>query len=109
MTATPVVLVENTSMPKQPCVYIMTNQPRGTLYIGVTSNLIKRAWEHRTHAVSGFTAKHELTNLVFYELHEDIYEAIKREKNLKNWKRRWKIELIESINRDWVDLFPTII
>jgi len=87
----------------------MTNQPRGTLYIGVTSNLIKRAWEHRTHAAKGFTAKYRLTDLVFYELHEDMYEAIKREKNLKNWKRKWKIELIENTNPNWVDLFPTII
>ncbi len=96
-------------MSKQPCVYIMSNQPRGTLYIGVTSNLIKRAWEHRTHAVKGFTDKYRLTDLVFYELHEDMYEAIRREKSLKNWKRQWKIELIENINPNWVDLFLTII
>jgi putative endonuclease len=87
----------------------MTNQPRGTLYIGVTSNLIKRVWQHRTHAVEGFTTTYGLTDLVYYELHEDMYEAIKREKVLKGWNRQWKIELIENANRNWVDLFSEII
>ncbi len=100
---------ENISMTKLPCVYIMTNQPRGTLYIGVTSNLIKRVWQHRTHAVEGFTTTYGLTDLVYYELHEDMYEAIKREKVLKGWNRQWKIELIENANRNWVDLFSEII
>jgi len=96
-------------MLKHPCVYFMTNQPRGTLYVGVTSNLIQRAWQHRTHATEGFTAKYRLDYLVYYELHEDMYEAISREKILKNWKRIWKIELIEKANPNWVDLFSQII
>ncbi len=87
----------------------MTNQPRGTLYVGVTSNLIRRIWQHRNHLEKGFTAKYGLKHLVYYELHGDIYEAIKREKTIKNWKRRWKIELIEKANPYWRDLFSQII
>ena len=94
---------------KQPCVYIMTNQPYGTLYVGVTSNLVQRAWQHRNHLTKGFTAKYGLIHLVYYEPHEDMYEAIKREKTIKNWKRLWKIELIEKANPNWLDLFSQII
>jgi len=96
-------------MSKHPCVYIMTNRPRGTLYIGVTSDLVKRAWQHRTHAVESFTTKFGLTELVYYELHDDMYEAIRREKVLKGWNRQWKIEMIENTNRNWLDLFSEII
>lgn len=77
--------------------------------VGVTSDLVKRVWQHRTHVVESFTSKYRLTDLVYYELHGDMYEAIRREKNLKNWKRLWKIELIEKANRNWVDLFSQII
>jgi len=87
----------------------MTNQPRGTLYVGVTSNLVQRIWQHRNHLAKGFTAKHGLTHLVYYELHGDMYEAITREKAIKNWKRIWKIELIEKTNPNWRDLFSQII
>ena len=96
-------------MLNQPCIYIMTNKPRGTLYVGVTSNLVQRIWQHRNHLTKGFTAKYGLIYLVYYELHEDMYEAIKREKAIKNWKRLWKIELIEGFNPGWVDLFSQII
>ena len=96
-------------MPKQPCIYIVTNQPRGTLYVGVTSNLVKRTWQHKTHIARGFTAEYGLTHLVYYELYEDMYEAIKREKTIKNWKRIWKIELIESTNPKWTDLYSQIL
>jgi len=109
MTAVKFVLDENRPMNKQPCVYIMTNQPRGTLYIGVTSNLVQRVWQHRNHLAKGFTDKYKLTQLVYYELHGDMYEAITREKAIKNWKRIWKIELIETLNPNWSDLFPKII
>ena len=95
-------------MPKHACVYIMTNQPRGTLYVGVTSNLVQRTWQHKNHVVKGFTTKYQLENLVYYELHEDIYEAIRREKAIKNWKRLWKIELIENANPKWKDLYSQI-
>ena len=96
-------------MPKHPCVYIMSNQPRGTLYVGVTSNLIRRTWQHRNHVTKGFTAEYGLTRLVYFQLYEDMYEAITREKTIKNWKRIWKIELIEKVNPDWVDLYSQII
>jgi putative endonuclease len=96
-------------MLKHPCVYIIANQPRGTLYVGVTSNLIQRIWQHKNHVVKGFSNEHGLVNLVYYELHGDMYEAITREKNIKNWKRIWKIELIEKFNPEWVDLFSQII
>jgi len=96
-------------MLKQPCVYIMTNQPNGTLYIGVTSNLVQRVWQHRNHLAKGFTSKYKLIDLVYYELHDEMYEAIKREKAIKNWKRLWKIELIENSNPNWVNLFSQII
>ena len=76
----------------------MTNQPRGTLYVGVTSNLIQRTWQHRNHLAKGFTSKYKLIDLVYYELHDEMYEAIKREKTIKSWKRLWKIELIEKNN-----------
>jgi len=103
------VLVKNIQMFKQPCVYIVTNEPRGTLYLGVTSNLVQRTWQHRNHLTKGFTDKYGLTHLVYYELHGNMYEAINREKAMKNWKRMWKIELIESTNPDWVDLYSQII
>ena len=87
----------------------MSNKPRGTLYVGVTSNLIQRAWQHRNHLAKGFTDKYGLTQLVYYEQFGDLYEAIKREKAIKNWKRVWKIELIERSNPEWLDLFNSII
>jgi len=87
----------------------MTNRPRGTLYVGVTSKIVQRVWQHKNHRVKGFTSKYRLTHLVYFELHEEMLEAIKREKDLKNWKRNWKIELIENANPNWADLFPQII
>jgi len=77
-------------MQKLPCVYIMTNRPHGTLYVGVTSNIARRVFRHRNLCVEGFTYKYQLTRLVFYERHECIYEAIQREKRIKWWKRSWK-------------------
>ena len=87
----------------------MTNQPRGTLYIGVTSDLIQRAWQHRIGAVEGFTDRHGLKQLVWYEQHEDVSEAIRKEKQLKKWNRLWKIRLVEGMNSQWTDLYPVII
>lgn len=89
-------------------VYIMANKKNGTLYIGVTSNLIRRAWEHRNHLIPGFTKRYGCIFLVYYEQHLDIYEAIKREKSLKKYLRQWKIRLIESKNPKWNDLFDEI-
>ncbi|MDY0872631.1 GIY-YIG nuclease family protein [Dongia rigui] len=89
-------------------VYIVTNHPQGTLYVGVTSDLAKRAWEHREAGIDGFTARYALKQLVFAELHETIQAAIQREKNIKRWPRNWKIELIEKTNPGWEDLYDRL-
>ena len=88
--------------------YIMTNQPFGTLYIGVTNDLRGRIHAHRTGTRSTFTCKYDLTNLVWFEAYDLITDAIKREKQLKAWRRAWKIALIEENNPDWHDLYPSI-
>ncbi len=92
-------------MDKNYYVYILTNKVGGTLYIGVTSDLIKRVYQHRTKAVQGFTEKYGLDRLVYFEVFEDPENAILREKRLKKWNRAWKIELIEDNNPDWHDLY----
>jgi len=89
---------------RQPCVYILASQPHGTLYIGVTSDLIGRLWQHRNGVVPGFTHRYKVHRLVRYELFGDMEGAILREKQLKRWHRQWKINLIESENPDWHDL-----
>ena len=89
-------------------VYLMSNRPNGTLYVGVTSGIVRRAHEHRTGAVPGFTSRYKLTRLVWFERHEDIRDAIQRETNIKNWPRRWKFWLIHAGNPDWADLYPTL-
>ena len=95
-------------MPKQPCVYILASKPRGTLYVGVTSTLIQRAWQHRNHVVEGFTKRYGVTKLVWYELHETMGRAIRREKELKKWMRAWKLELVEARNPEWTDLYESL-
>ena len=87
----------------------MANKKDGTLYIGVTSNLVKRVYEHKHSFVDGFTSKYYLKKLVFFELHHSMEEAIKREKQLKKWNRQWKIDLIEKMNSNWNDLYDTIL
>ena len=94
---------------RQPAVYILANKREGNLYIGVTSQLVKRVWEHKNRQGSGFTKRYNIHNLVWFEIHEEMIAAITREKQLKNWKRQWKIELIEKTNTEWRDLYPTII
>ncbi len=89
-------------------VYIMTNRPNGTLYVGVTSDLPRRAWEHRESVADGFTKRYGLKRLVFAEQHEDISSAIQREKNIKHWPRSWKIRLIKSQNPNWDDLYDRL-
>ena len=96
-------------MSRQPAVYMLANKKNGTLYIGVTSNLVKRVWEHRNNFVEGFTKRYGAHNLVWYELHESMESAIQREKRLKDWKREWKLHLIERTNPDWKDLYRAII
>ncbi len=87
----------------------MTNKKDGTLYIGVTSNLVKRVYEHKNQLTDGFSKKYNTKNLVYYEVYDDINEAIKREKQLKKWNRDWKIKLIEDFNYEWKDLYEEII
>ena len=89
---------------KQPCVYILTSKPFGTLYIGVTSDLIARLWQHREGAVEGFTKSYAVHRLAHFELFGTMESAIKREKQLKNWHRGWKLNLIARENPDWRDL-----
>ena len=95
-------------MAKQPAVYILTSKKNGTLYIGVTSNLIQRIWQHRNNLTPGFTQKYQVHRLVYFEIHEDMAQAILREKRLKNWNRTWKLRLIEESNPDWIDLWEQI-
>ena len=96
-------------MIKQPAVYILASERNGTLYIGVTSDLVKRIWEHKNNLVKGFTKRYSVHNLVWYELHNNMNAAIEREKNVKEWKRAWKSRLLEENNPDWNDLYNTII
>ena len=96
-------------MSKQPAVYILASKRNGTLYIGVTSDLVKRIWEHKNNLVKGFTERYNVHNLVWYELHENMTSAIEHEKKLKEWKRAWKLDLIEGSNPNWNDLYSTMI
>ncbi len=89
---------------KQPCVYMMASKRNGTLYLGVTANLVQRVWHHRQGLVEGFTKRYRVHTLVWYELHATMEAAIAREKALKEWKRAWKLDLIEKHNPDWQDL-----
>jgi len=93
---------------KAGCVYIMANRKNGAIYIGVTSDLVKRVWEHREGVVAGFTRKYGCKLLVWYEAYDDLQEARRRELQMKGWKRAWKIRLIEERNLDWDDLWPTL-
>ena len=90
---------------KQPAVYILASQARGTLYTGVTSDLIQRIYQHKNSLVKGFSNRYQTHILVYFEQFDDMYEAIKREKQLKKWKRVWKLELIENFNPSWKDLY----
>ena len=94
---------------KTPCVYILASKPFGTLYIGVTSNLIQRVWHHRNGSVEGFTKRYGVRRLVWYEAHESMESAIGREKAIKKWNRAWKIRLIEEGNPAWMDLYSEIV
>jgi putative endonuclease len=96
-------------MTKQPCVYMLASQRNGALYIGVTSDLIKRVYQHRMDLADGFTKRYQVHLLVWYEIHEMMESAIKREKQLKNWSRIAKIRLIEQNNQGWRDLWGDLI
>ena len=94
---------------KEYYVYILASKRNGTIYIGLTSNLLKRVEQHKKGSVPGFTSKYKVKNLVYYEIYSNIYDAIAREKRLKKWKRSWKIKLIEKSNPQWDDLFYSLI
>jgi len=96
-------------MEKQPCVYLLASDRNGTLYIGVTSNLVGRVWQHREHAVDGFSARYGVTRLVWFELHGSMESAIQREKQMKKWNREWKLRVLDAANPSWRDLWPDII
>ena len=96
-------------MPKQPVVYILASKRNGTLYTGVTSDLAKRVYEHKNDLIDGFTKRYQVHHLVWYELHENMESAILREKRIKVWKRNWKLNLIESMNPDWQDLYDSVV
>ena len=89
-------------------VYILASKRNGTLYIGITNDLKKRVFEHKEELIKGFTKKYRIKNLVYYELIENSYSAIQREKNLKNWNRKWKLQLIEKNNPGWEDLYEKL-
>jgi len=95
-------------MEKQPAVYILASKRNGTLYTGVTSHLLKRVWQHKQKYINGFAEKHNVTSLVYFELHADMQAAIAREKQIKAWKRDWKKNLIEEQNPYWNDLWDNI-
>ena len=94
---------------KQPAVYLLATGKRGTLYIGVTSNLVARTWQHREHLVEGFTKRYNVTMLAWYELHGTMESAILREKQLKKWNREWKLRLVQEANPEWRDLWSDIV
>ena len=96
-------------MASQPVIYILSNKKNGTLYVGVTTNLIQRIWQHKNKISVGFSSKYELDKLVYYELHEDIKNAILREKQIKKWRREWKLNLINQQNPHWVDLWDQVL
>ena len=95
-------------MNRHPAVYVVASDRNGTLYVGVTSNLVKRIWQHREHLAEGFTKKYEVAHLVWYEQHSTMESAITREKQIKAWKRQWKLDLIEAGNPYWNDLWVDI-
>ena len=95
-------------MEKLPCVYILASRRNGTLYTGVTSNAVKRIWQHKNNEVEGFTKRYSVHILVWYEIHDSMMSAIAREKAIKEWHRNWKIKLIEKNNPEWKDLYPEL-
>lgn len=92
----------------QPAVYLLASKRNGTIYIGVTGNLVQRIWQHRNESTQGFTQKYRVHKVVYYEIHSEMTEAILREKRLKKWNRRWKVNLIEEENPNWIDLWEQI-
>ena len=93
---------------KQPCVYLLASKRNGTLYVGVTSNLLRRVWQHKNDVMEGFTKRYGVHNLVWYESHDTMESAITRENAIKEWKRAWKLSLVEKDNPSWLDLYEEL-
>jgi len=96
-------------MEQRPCVYLLASDRNGTLYTGVTSDIARRSWSHRTGAVEGFTKRYGIDRLVYIEFHATMIDAITREKQIKKWRRAWKLELIEQGNPQWRDLYEGLL
>jgi putative endonuclease len=94
--------------PRSPCVYILASKRNGTLYVGVSSNVIQRVWQHKSDAVDGFTSRYAVKALVYFEMHTTMADAILREQQIKTWNRAWKLRLIEAANPEWRDLYDDI-
>ena len=99
---------QRSGRPRVPCVYIMASRPGGAIYVGVTSDLVKRVWEHKSGFVQGHTSRYNITDLVWYEAHDTMESAITREKVLKRWKRGWKLRLFAESNPTWRDLYEEL-
>jgi len=97
------------TMEKAFCVYILASARNGTLYVGVTSNLVQRVWQHKEGLVDGFTKEYDVKDLVWYEQHDNAESAIRREKQVKKWDREWKVRMLEEQNPYWNDLYPQIV
>ena len=102
-------MLQHSGRPHIPCVYMMASRPGGALYLGVTSDLIQRIWQHKSGLAQGHASRYNITNLVWYEVHDTMYDAIAREKALKRWKRAWKLHLISQTNPTWRDLYKDLI
>jgi len=96
-------------MKKEPAIYILSTKSRGTLYVGVTTDIVKRVWQHKNNVITGFSKKYKIHNLVYYEMYEEIVSAISREKQIKKLERKYKIALIEASNPEWNDLWEKLI
>ncbi len=101
--------IQYAALVKQPCVYILASRRNGTLYVGVTSNLVQRVWQHKNNLAQGFTEKYGVHTLVWFEPHATMESAITREKTIKGWRRAWKLALIESANPAWRDLYSDVV
>jgi putative endonuclease len=104
----PAIHVLQTAPMRLGYVYFLTNRPNGILYVGVTSDLVRRVYEHRTGVIDGFTRRYSLKRLVYFEIFDDIQTAIQREHNIKHWSRAWKVRLILANNPDWLDLYDQL-
>ena len=102
-------MVKHSGRPRVPCVYMMASRSGGAIYVGETSDLVQRVWQHKSGFVDGHTKQYNIKNLVWYEVHDTMVSAITREKVLKRWKQAWKLRLIAEINPTWRDLYAEVV